>query len=86
MDLKAYLTTCSARTLAEAVGLRSVVYLRQIASGVRQPSTLVALRIEAATQGAVTVEELRPDEPWHIIRGKAARCPHCVAKDPAPCD
>jgi DNA-binding transcriptional regulator YdaS (Cro superfamily) len=31
-----------------------------------------AVAIEAATSGAVTVEQLRPDVPWHIIRGKPA--------------
>lgn len=28
--------------------------------------------IEAATDGAVTAEQLRPDVPWHIIRGRPA--------------
>lgn len=46
--------------LARALG-RNAEFLRQIAKGRRRPSPETAIQIEAATNGAVTREELRPD-------------------------
>ena len=36
-------------------------YLKQIAYGYRKPSGVLARRIEKATEGMITREELRPD-------------------------
>lgn len=74
MKLRDHIQTLSPegkRTLASAVGVQ-VIYLHQLSSGFRQPSPELAIRIEAATNGAVTCEELRSDVPWHVLRGKAA--------------
>ena len=63
MDLKAFmanLTTAEKRTLAEHAGTK-LIYLHQIAGGFSTLSARLAIRIERATNGVVTREELRPD-------------------------
>lgn len=63
MKLKDYLATLSAdqkRELATAASTE-VIYLIQIAGGHSSPSPKLAKRIEEATKGAVTREDLRPD-------------------------
>lgn len=58
--------------LARQLGITQP-YLSQIITGVRQPSSDIAIAIERETGGAVTVEELRPDIDWQVIRGKPAK-------------
>ena len=55
--------------LAKAVGLSQTI-ISEYLNGVKRPSAEIAIRIETATKGRVTVEDLRPDIPWHVIRGK----------------
>ena len=57
--------------LAKAIDV-SQAAVSQYATGRKRPSAEVSIRIEAATHGVVACEELRPDVPWHVIRGKAA--------------
>lgn len=47
-------------------------YFKLLSCGHANCGPDLAIRIEAATDGAVTVESLRPDVPWHVIRGTAA--------------
>ena len=56
--------------LAKAVDLTQSA-ISFYATGQKRPSAEVAIRIEAATNGAVKAEEIRPDIPWHVIRGKS---------------
>lgn len=63
MDLKAFmanLATAEKRTLAEHAGTK-LIYLYQIAGGFSTLSARLAIRIEHATNGTVTRQELRPD-------------------------
>lgn len=39
-------------------------------SGSRRVPVERCIQIESATHGAVRAEDLRPDVPWHVIRGK----------------
>lgn len=55
--------------LAEAAGV-SQAAISLMKAGKRRPSAELSIHIEQATDGNVTVEQLRPDVPWHIIRGK----------------
>lgn len=57
---------------ARRVGV-SAGYLQLVAQGARQVSERVAIEIEKATAGTVTVEELRPDVDWAYLRATAAR-------------
>ena len=50
----------------------SVPTVHQWSTGVRRVPTDRAIQIEAATKGAVRAEDLRPDVPWHVIRGTEA--------------
>jgi DNA-binding transcriptional regulator YdaS (Cro superfamily) len=56
--------------LAKAVDLTQAA-ISQYVKGSKRPSAEVAIRIEAATQGKVRAEDVRPDVPWHVIRGKS---------------
>jgi DNA-binding transcriptional regulator YdaS (Cro superfamily) len=58
----------SQEQLAKAVGL-SQSAVSQYVTGSKRPSAEIAIRIEKATSGSVKCEELRPDVPWHVIRG-----------------
>ncbi|MEB8488352.1 YdaS family helix-turn-helix protein [Acidithiobacillus ferriphilus] len=63
MNLKAFivnLTIAEKRALAEHAGTK-LIYLHQIAGGFSAPSARLAIRVERATNGVVTREELRPD-------------------------
>ncbi len=60
MDIKTYLSRRSRRELADALGVTPPL-ISQWLSGHRRISPETALRIERATNGAVTREELRPD-------------------------
>lgn len=42
-------------------------------SGDRQPSAETAIDIEKATQGMFTVEEIRPDIDWTVLRAPMGR-------------
>lgn len=62
MDLISYLRShdLTHQAFAEAIGeSRSLV--TRIISGNRRPSWRMAIKIEAATQGAVSCRDLRPD-------------------------
>lgn len=50
----------------------TVGYFNLLASGHKKAGPDLAIRIEAESAGAVTVEELCPDVPWHVIRGATA--------------
>lgn len=54
------LSSSERERLAKASGTASA-YLYQIAAGYRKPSPLLAQRIEAASNGLVTRQDLRPD-------------------------
>ena len=51
----------------------SVGYLSLLASGHRQIGETLALKIEKESDGKCTVEEMRPDVPWDVIRNKRAK-------------
>ena len=57
-------------TLAKRLDV-SVPTVHQWITGVRRVPTDRAIGIEAATNGEVKAEDLRPDVPWHVIRGKS---------------
>ena len=57
--------------LAKSVNL-SQSAISQYVLGMKRPSAEVAIRIEAATNGQVKVEDIRPDVPWHVIRGNSS--------------
>lgn len=40
-------------------------------NGSRTPSAETAIDIERATRGLVTVEDIRPDIDWKVVRGEA---------------
>ena len=54
---------------------KSPATIYMIALGHKVAGESLCMRIEAATNGAVTCEELRDDVPWHILRGNAPRQP-----------
>lgn len=68
MNLKTYFSTLErggATHLAEKLGV-SISFLSQMASGAAAISPARCVAIEQATEGAVTRQELRPDD-WHLI-------------------
>lgn len=46
--------------------------ISQLCTGARPVPTELAIAVERETGGAVTVEQLRPDIDWSVIRGKPA--------------
>jgi len=63
MDIKTFKTHHTPQeyeTLAASAGTKTV-YLDQIASGFRQPSGHLALKLETASGFKITRHELRPD-------------------------
>lgn len=50
----------------------SLGHLQNIAYGYKPCGESLAIAIERETAGAVTVEELRPDVDWAVIRGRPA--------------
>ena len=76
MDIATYLQQYgypAATVLAQRAGTR-LIYLKQIAWGLRRPSAELALRLEHASGGLLAAYELRPDLPW----------PHAPRPDPVP--
>lgn len=76
MNLNEYLSTTGSLTVAqlrERVGALSDMQVRQWQHGYanRKPSLENCVAIERATNGAVTVEELRPGEQWARVKDKA---------------
>lgn len=75
MDLKTYLRTLpdeSARlAFSERCGT-SLKYLRMVAYKAKTIGESLALKVELESGGSVRVETLRPDVPWHVVRGKPA--------------
>lgn len=69
MDLRLFLENGNAAKLARAVGVPPAM-VSQWKTGVRSTSEEKCPLIESATEGSVTVEELRPDLPWHRIPDK----------------
>lgn len=68
MNLKTYLSTLErggSTQLAEKLGV-SISFMSQMASGVAAISPARCVFIEQATGGAVTRQELRPDD-WNLI-------------------
>lgn len=57
--------------LAVAIGVTASM-VNQLVAGTRPVPVDLAIAIERETAGAVTVEELRPDVDWAVIRGKPA--------------
>lgn len=47
----------------------SIGFLRKAISVKQKLGEGICIRIEAATDGKVRAEDLRPDVPWHVIRG-----------------
>lgn len=47
-------------------------HLTNVAYGYKPCGESLAIQLERETAGAVTVEELRPDVPWHVIRGRSS--------------
>lgn len=72
MDTKAIKRACEAvgglTPLANALGI-TVGAVHQWTRGYKQVPVERCIPIEIATAGAVRAEELRPDHPWHVIRG-----------------
>lgn len=71
MTLHDYLDSPGALSVAElakAIGVKHTDQVRQWRHGYanRKPSAKLCVRIEQATAGAVTRQELRPDD-WHEI-------------------
>lgn len=70
MNLNDYLKKRGASVrLARAIGVAPAVVSQWIC-GIRPIPAERCPAIEAATDGAVTCEDLRPDVPWHLIRQK----------------
>lgn len=75
MNLREYLASPKALTVAqlrERVGAQSDLQIRQWQHGYagRKPSLENCVAIERVTEGAVTVEELRPGEQWARVKDK----------------
>jgi DNA-binding transcriptional regulator YdaS (Cro superfamily) len=48
-------------------------HLRNVSYGYKQAAESLAINIERESNGAVTVEELRPDVDWSVIRDSRAK-------------
>lgn len=75
MTLKDFLQSMSLRhrdRFAERCGTTGG-HLRNISYGYKQAAAELAICIERESHGAVTVEELRPDVDWEVIRSSRAR-------------
>ena len=75
MTLLDYLKTM---TLKQRAGFATMCgtspgHLNNVSYGYKTPGAEIAIAIERESAGAVTVEELRPDVPWDVIRGRPAR-------------
>jgi len=75
MNLKAFLQSMPLRNrdlFAERCGTTGG-HLRNISYGYKSAAAELAILIERESLGAVTVEELRPDVDWSVIRASRAR-------------
>lgn len=75
MTLKEFLQTMSLRQrdrFAERCGTTGG-HLRNISYGYKQAAPELAIAIERESNADVTVEELRPDVDWSVIRDSRAR-------------
>jgi DNA-binding transcriptional regulator YdaS (Cro superfamily) len=72
-SLRQYIDSLPGRQgeLARRLGI-TPGFVSQWISGVRPIPIQQAIAIERETAGVVTVEELRPDIDWSVIRGKPA--------------
>ena len=73
MTLTEYLKSAgrgSASRLAKSINV-SPVLITQWKNNVQRVPENKCLKIEAATDGKVRCEDLRPDVAWFVIRGKA---------------
>ena len=74
--LKAYGTGAEGKRARVAFAQRigtTLPYLQHLAFGFRQASTELAIRIERATHGLVTLEDMRPDLDWLYLARRKAR-------------
>lgn len=65
------LDTAGQREFAESAGT-TIGFLRKAISVKQKLGEGICIRIEAASHGAVRVEDLRPDVPWDVIRDSRA--------------
>jgi DNA-binding transcriptional regulator YdaS (Cro superfamily) len=74
MKLLPYLKTLSPdrRRIFAARCDTSLGHMTNVAYGYKPCAESLAIAIERESAGAVTVEELRPDVDWAVIRGKPA--------------
>jgi DNA-binding transcriptional regulator YdaS (Cro superfamily) len=75
MTLKEFLQTMSLRQrdrFAERCGTTGG-HLRNVSYGYKQAAESLAINIERESNGIVTVEELRPDVDWSVIRDSRGR-------------
>jgi DNA-binding transcriptional regulator YdaS (Cro superfamily) len=49
----------------------TIGFLRKAISVKQKLGEGICIRIEAASDGAIKAEDLRPDVPWHVIRNSA---------------
>lgn len=71
--LKAYGKGEQARKRREAFAARvgtTLAYLVHLAWGFRQASTDLAIKIERASHGLVTLEDMRPDMNWEYLASR----------------
>jgi DNA-binding transcriptional regulator YdaS (Cro superfamily) len=76
MNFKTYWTSldgAAKRSLAHSLNT-SLAFLSQIAHGHRRCREALAIAIERESAGVVTVEEMRPDVPWDVIRNGPTKC------------
>ncbi len=68
MQIREYIASApgNGKRLATALGI-SPSYLSQLASGHRAVTAEMALRIERATNGVVSVEESCPAADWEVV-------------------
>jgi DNA-binding transcriptional regulator YdaS (Cro superfamily) len=75
MTLKEFLQTMTLRQrdrFAERVGTTGG-HLRNVSYGYKKAAESLAINIERESHGIVTVEELRPDVDWRVIRDSRVR-------------
>lgn len=76
--LKAAQTLGSQAELARRLGVTSA-FISQLLSGGRPIPIQHAISIERETEGAVRVEDLRPDVDWAVIRNHKRAAPKAAA-------
>src|SRR5262245_40488271 len=76
--LKAYGAGAEGRRLREAFAKRvgtTLPYLVHLAWGFRQASTELAIKIERASHGLVSLEDMRPDLDWEYLSTRRRASP-----------